>query len=63
MKMKELKMIASKIAKCEKILRTSEDNEEMYKAQMEIMELSGKVESFDDIEKIDEMVQEIISKN
>lgn len=63
MKTKELKMIASKIAKCEKVLRTSKNNKEISKAQMEIMELSGKVESLEDIEKIDEMVQEMISKN
>lgn len=62
MKTKELKNIANKIAKCEKTLRDSTDSYEIRMAQEEIMNLSGKVESLEDIEKIDEMVQTILSK-
>lgn len=56
MKKKELKALASKIAKCELVIQTSTDKSAITKAQDEIMELSGRVESLDDIVAIDEMV-------
>jgi hypothetical protein len=63
MKKKELKNLAQKIAQCEIIIQTSDDKKAILKAQDMIMELSGHVESFEDISAIDEMVQEILEKN
>ena len=63
MKRKEQKNLAQKIAKYEYIVQTSNDKDEIKKAQDSIMELSGRVESLDDIETIDEMVQEILEKS
>ena len=62
MKRKEQKNLAQKIAKYEYIVQTSNDKDEIKKAQDSIMELSGRVESLDDIAAIDEMVQEILGK-
>lgn len=63
MKRKELKNLAQKIAKCELIVQTSDNAKEVSRAQQEIMRLSGCVESIEDITIIDELVQEILSKN
>jgi hypothetical protein len=41
MKKKELKNLAEKIAKYEKIIQTSENKEESHKAEMEIMRLAS----------------------
>ena len=62
MKKKEQKALAQKIAKYELIVQTSDDNKRVRDAQGKIIELSGKVESLDDIAAIDEMVQEILEK-
>ena len=62
MKKKEQKALAQKIAKYELIVQTSDDNKKVRDAQDKIIELSGKVESLDDIAAIDEMVQEILEK-
>ena len=63
MKKKELKALAQKIAKYELIVQTSQDKKQVRDAQDKIIELSGKVESLDDIAAIDEMVQEILEKH
>ena len=63
MKRKEQKNLAQKIAKYEYIVQISNDKDEIKKAQDSIMELSGRVESLDDIAAIDEMVQEILEKS
>lgn len=63
MKRKELKNLAEKIAKQERIVQTATEPKEVARAQQEIMRLSGCVESLDDIMLIDEIVQEILSKN
>lgn len=63
MKKKEQKALAQKIAKYELIVQTSTDKKRVRDAQDKIMELSGKVETFDDIAAIDEMVQEILEKH
>lgn len=63
MKKKEQKALAQKIAKYELIVQTSDDKKRVRDAQDKIMELSGKVETFDDIAAIDEMVQEILEKH
>lgn len=63
MKKKEQKALAQKIAKYELIVQTSQDKKQVRDAQDKIIELSGKVESLDDIAAIDEMVQEILEKH
>ena len=62
MKQKELKNLAKKIAKYELIIQTSDDMKERAKAEAMIMELSGKVDSMEDIVIIDELVQEYIEE-
>ena len=63
MKRKELKNLAQKIAKFERIVQTSDDPAEIRKAQQEIMVLSSKVQNMEDIIAIDELVQEILEKS
>ena len=63
MKKKEQKALAQKIAKYELIIQTSQDKKQVRDAQDKIIELSGKVESLDDIAAIDKMVQEILEKH
>ena len=63
MKKKEQKALAQKIAKYELIVQTSDDKKRVRDAQDKIMELSGKVETLDDIAAIDEMVQESLEKH
>ena len=62
MKKKELKNLAKKIADAEYIIQTSDDKKKVVKAQQEIFELSGHVQSLDDMTVIDELVQEILSQ-
>ena len=62
MKRKELKNLAKKIANAEYIIQTSSDEKEIKRAQMEIMTLSGHVNSLEDIEIIEEMVQEFLQQ-
>ncbi len=62
MKKKELKALASKIAKNEYIVQTSSDKKAIRKAQDEIIQLSGRVESLEDITIIDELVQDLLAK-
>ena len=63
MKMKELKNLAKKIAKCEQTIQNSEDKEAVRRAEEEVMKLSGSVKSLEDIMIIDELVQELLSEN
>ena len=63
MKMKELKNLAKKIAKCEQTIQNSDDKEAVRRAEEEVMKLSGSVKSLEDIMVIDELVQEILSEN
>ena len=62
MKRKELKNLAQKIAKCEKIIQTSDDIKEKAKAEQEIMRISSNVADLDDLLIIDELVMEILEK-
>ena len=62
MKRKELKEIAKKIAKAEHVIATSEDNFAVRKAQDEIMELSGRLTSLDDMIAVDELVQDLLNE-
>ena len=63
MKKKELKNLAAKIAKCEKIIQTSDDKKAVKRAEDEIMKLSSCVDSLEDMTMIDELVMEILEKN
>ena len=64
MKKKELKNLAEKIAKYEKIVQTSNDKNAVRKAEEEIMKLSSHVDSFEDMVAIDELVMEfLLEKN
>ena len=63
MKRKELKNLAEKIAKCEKIIQTSTDTKEKAKAEQEIMRISSSVADLNDLLQIDELVMEILEKN
>ena len=49
MKRKELKQLAQKIAKLENIIQTSDDEKKIAEAQRQIIELSGHVETLDDM--------------
>lgn len=62
MKKKELKNLAKKIVKYELILQNSTDEKEKKQAQSEIMKLSSEVHSFEDIDLLDEMIQELLKK-
>ena len=62
MKKKELKNLAKKIADYEYTIQHSDDNYEIEQAQKEIMRLSGMVHSFEDLDIIDTMVQELLAK-
>lgn len=63
MKKKELKNLATKMAKYEAIVQTSNDKYAITQAQEKIMELSSCVDSFEDMIAIDEIVMEILEKN
>lgn len=62
MKRKELKEIAKKIAKAERIIADSSDHNTIRKAQDEIMELSGKLLSMEDMIAVDELVQDLLNE-
>ena len=61
MKRKEIKNLAQKIVKYEKIIQNSSDKEEIQRAQLEIMNLSNSITSLEDMELIDEMVQDLLN--
>ena len=63
MKKKELKNLAQKIAKYERIIQTSDDKKMVRQAQEKIMELTSSVTSLDDMVAIDEAVMELLEKN
>ena len=63
MKRKELKNLASKMAKCEMVIQSSTDPKAVKEAQEEVMRLSKCVDSIDDIIILDEMIQDILEKN
>ena len=63
MKKKELKNLAAKIAKYERIIQTSDDKNAVYQAEQEIMKLSGSVNNLEDMVAIDELVMELLEKN
>lgn len=63
MKTKELKNLAGKIAKAEKIIQSSSDEKEILKAKNLICEYSGHVSSMNDMMILDDMIQEILKKS
>lgn len=63
MKQKEIKNLAQKIAKYEKIVQTSDDKKAVRQAQEKIMELTSSVTSLDDMVTIDELVMDLLEKN
>lgn len=62
MKKKELKNLAKKLAQYEYIIQTSEDSSMKRKAEEEILKISSGIHSFEDLDLIDEMVQDLLSK-
>lgn len=62
MKRKELKNLVNKIAEAEWVIKTSKDKDAIYAAEQEIMRLSGKVKSLEDMTIIDELVQELLNE-
>ena len=63
MKQKEIKNLAQKIAKYERIIQTSNDKKQIRQAEEEIMKLSSSVSSLEDMTAIDELVIEMLEKN
>lgn len=63
MKQKEIKNLAQKIAKYERIVQTSDDKHLVRQAQEKIMELTNSVHSLEDMVAIDEAVMELLEKN
>ena len=63
MKQKEIKNLAQKIAKYERIVQTSDDKHLVRQAQEKIMELTNGVTSLDYMVAIDEAVMELLEKN
>ena len=62
MKKKELKNLAKKIAECEYIIQTSQDEYEKDYAKNDIFRLTSGIHSFEDLDLMDEMVQEYLAK-
>ena len=60
MKTKERKNISKKIAEAEYIIHTSDDLEARSRAEQEIMKLSGRVENWEDVAAIDDLVQDYL---
>ena len=63
MKQKEIKNLAQKIAKYERIIQSSDDKKLVRQAEEEIMKISSSVTSLDDMVAIDELVMELLEKN
>lgn len=60
MKTKERKNIAKKIAAAEMALKESISTEEKARLEAEITKLCGKVDNFEDLMVIEEMVQDLL---
>ena len=63
MNKKELKGLAKKIANLELKRNKTTNKEELSKIDSEIMNLCGKVKSFDDVTILDDLILEILEKN
>lgn len=62
MKAKELKKLAQQIAKFEQIIEANQDEKAVKNAKNQIMTLSGKIQSLDDMAQLDEMIQDILKE-
>ena len=56
----EIKVLAEKIAKLEKIIISTKDKKELNSAMDEILLLSENITSLEDMEAIDEEIQKIL---
>lgn len=63
MKQKELKNLAKKIAKLEIQMNNSTDEDEVELIANEMMVLTGRVHSFEELDLLDEMIQEILQNS
>lgn len=63
MKRKELKKLAKRLAELELIIEHSDDHEERLRAQNEVLDISSRVVSIEDMLALDEMTQEILEKS
>lgn len=63
MKTKERKNLAKRIAKCEAIIANSKDKQEIKMAKEEILKLTKKITSLEDIFEIDIYIQEYLESN
>lgn len=63
MKTRELKQLAEAIAKAELTLRENKDEQEVRKAKRDILLLSKRITSLEDMLRIDDMVQNILKKS
>ena len=63
MKKKELRALAQKIAECENTIQAGENGKAVIEAQNEIMRLTAKIQSIQDLDLLDEMIQEILSQD
>jgi hypothetical protein len=63
MKQKELKNLAKKIAKLELTMQATDDPSVIADCETQIMYLTGRVTSFEDIDALDEMIQEILQNS
>ncbi len=63
MKKKEIKNLAQKIVKYERIIQTSDDKKAVRQAEEEIMRITSSVDSLEDMVAIDECVMELLEKN
>ena len=61
MKRKEKKQLAEKIAKYERIIQSTDDEDKIKEAESKIMELSTHVCDLEDMVEIDEMVQDLLA--
>ena len=59
---KELKKLAKELARLERVIKTTEDNEVRYRTEQEIMTLTNKVEDLEDMVMIDEMVMTLLEQ-
>lgn len=59
---KEIKNIAKRIANAEQIISTSNDKNEIDLAKNEICGLTNRIQSVDDMMKIDDLVQEFLKE-
>lgn len=62
MKKKELRNFAKKIASLEYVCQMSDDEQEVAKAQAEIMKIANHIGRIEELDEIDSLVQEILAK-